>query len=292
MVCCDVEVGLRGRQRRRGVAPGRPRGRTRSPRRAPSAGGAGRRRRTGGPARRCPAPVGAPTHVGDRLARRRRWCRRSSPRGSGWCAAAAPTGRPCSRCARRRPPSRAGAATGGAARPVPPGNIDASAFTRQIGSSEVNQRSPSAPQIRCARSGASSPATRERSARPRRRWTARDARELWIRRAAGTSRPRWVAPNEPHAADVTPGLAAVASWCRTRPVGERLQERPRSSSVASWATGPSLPASTVWHTFPVVSVVLHGGRPGRPAGGPTGTSWRPPRRAASPDRWRGRALEG
>ena len=53
---------------------------------------------------------------------------------------------------------------------MPPGNIAASACTRQIGSSGVNQRSPSAPQMARARSVASSPATRARSAEPSRRW--------------------------------------------------------------------------------------------------------------------------
>src|SRR6476620_6701745 len=47
---------------------------------------------------------------------------------------------------------------------MPAGNIEASAWTRQIGSAGVNQRGPSAPQMRSALVRASSPATLERRA--------------------------------------------------------------------------------------------------------------------------------
>src|SRR6476620_10085247 len=56
---------------------------------------------------------------------------------------------------------------------MPAGNIEASACTRHTGSSWVNHRSPSAPQMRCALTGASSPATLLRSIRPSWRWTSR-----------------------------------------------------------------------------------------------------------------------
>ena len=46
---------------------------------------------------------------------------------------------------------------------MPPTNIEASAWTRQITSSGVNHRSPGESQMTLARSAASSPATRLRS---------------------------------------------------------------------------------------------------------------------------------
>ena len=52
---------------------------------------------------------------------------------------------------------------------IPPGNIAASAWTRQIGSFSVNHRGPTAPHTRPARSDGFSPATLNRSAIPARR---------------------------------------------------------------------------------------------------------------------------
>ena len=105
-------------------------------------------------------------HLVDSTLRIVRRYRTWSPRGRCWCVAAAPTDRRGSRSARRRPPSRAGAAIGSSSARNPPTNIEASACTRRIGRSSANQRGPGVSWIRALLSGPSGPATMPNSARP------------------------------------------------------------------------------------------------------------------------------
>lgn len=68
---------------------------------------------------------------------------------------------------------------------MPPGNIAASWLTIQMGSDSANHRGPWLCQIRRAAAGASSPATRSRSARPSRFWATWVRDRAWSRTRSG-----------------------------------------------------------------------------------------------------------
>ena len=172
----DVLVGLRRRQRARPVALVRRAGSSRPRRRGPTSAGADPTPRTAGrrgDARRRGGARPARRRSG---AGRRRPSRTSSRRGTATCGPGGPTGRRGTRSARRRRPSPAGAATAAAARSSPPMNIDASPWTRAIGLSAGNQRSPSAAGRSRARSAAPcGPAMRSKIAPPIARRTSSTA---------------------------------------------------------------------------------------------------------------------